>query len=167
MSLSAVETFMEALFEDGEFLEVWQAGAHVAGLQPGVAPALAAVGANLAARAFVVCIRRSLLHSLLEDLPSFFHRAFPEIVLWDGKPHTQVHLAIGGDREAAAAACAGDEGAAGGWAGLLDEIPANRTEPCFINADFGLRAQTVSQGAEVAVGLGDEIQAVLALEAEA
>ena len=93
--------------------EVGEARTHIPGFEPCIASAQAAVGLYLTGRAFVVIIRLGFIDSALEEFPSFFHRAVPEIVPRYGKGGAEVHLSIGSNGEPAVAAGAVDEGLVG------------------------------------------------------
>ena len=92
------------------FLEVREAGTQVSGFEPGIAPALVAVGPRLASWTFVSVARLRLIDSLLEKLPAFFHGAGAEVIARDREGGAEVHVAIGSNRKSTLTAGAFDKG---------------------------------------------------------
>ena len=91
------------------FFEMRETGTQVPGFEPGIAPALAAVGPHLAGRTFVLVARLCLIDCLLEKLPALFHRAGAEIITREREPRAQIHLAIGSNGKSALTAGTFDE----------------------------------------------------------
>ena len=92
------------------FFEMREAGTQVPGFEPGIAPALAAVGPHLAGRTFVPVARLRLVDGLFENLPAFFHGAGAEIIARDREGGAEIHLAIGSNGKSALTAGTFDEG---------------------------------------------------------
>jgi len=94
-------------------LIVREAGTHVPGFKPRIAPSLAAIRPHFTGWTFVLLTRVRLVDGQLEHLPAFFHRAGTEIIARDREGGAEIHLAIGSDRKSTLAAGTFDEGGCG------------------------------------------------------
>ena len=92
------------------FFEMRETGAQIPGFEPGIAPALTAMGPHLAGRTFVFMAWLCLVDGLLEKLPALFHRAGAEIITRERESRAQIHLAIGSNGKSVLTAGTFDEG---------------------------------------------------------
>src|SRR5688572_6379680 len=124
--------------------KVRQAGTHVPGFKPGIAPTLTAVRPNLTGRTFVMLARLCLVDGLLEHLPACFHRTGTEIITWEREGGAEIHLAIRSDCKSALTAGAFDEGGCGRARGLgFDQRRSPPREHLLIKPDFCLRGKAI------------------------
>ena len=91
-------------------LEMRQAGTHIAGFKPGVAPSLAAVGTDVTGWTFVTIAGMRLIDRLFENFPTVFHRAGAKIITRDREGGAEVHFTVGSNGKAGLPAYAFDEG---------------------------------------------------------